>query len=157
MSIPGALDFSIYVDWFNAHGKLTRLARIEPIMLICINIPPSERLKPDNVYVSGMIPGLKEPTCLQWNYLLMLLIKELKELWQGYHFSPPQQVLWDPLSVLPSSQPLQMWFPCASLLDLFLIQATTFGIFSLFTKLKLKKLVHNSTKQAHTKIMNKPL
>ncbi|MBW0591012.1 hypothetical protein O181_130727, partial [Austropuccinia psidii MF-1] len=28
MSIPGALAFSIYVDWFNAHGKSTRLASI---------------------------------------------------------------------------------------------------------------------------------
>ncbi|MBW0561784.1 hypothetical protein O181_101499 [Austropuccinia psidii MF-1] len=39
MSIPGALAFSIYVDWFNAHGKSTRLASIGPIMLICLNIP----------------------------------------------------------------------------------------------------------------------
>ncbi|MBW0508257.1 hypothetical protein O181_047972 [Austropuccinia psidii MF-1] len=57
-------------------------------MLICLDLPPSERLKPDNVYVEGMIPGPKEPTALQLNYLSMSLIKELKELWQGYHFSP---------------------------------------------------------------------
>ncbi|MBW0587412.1 hypothetical protein O181_127127 [Austropuccinia psidii MF-1] len=87
MSIPGALAFSIYVDWFNAHGKSTQLASIGPIMLICLNLPPSERLKPENVYVAGIIPGLKEPTALQLNYLLMPLIKELKELCQGYHFS----------------------------------------------------------------------
>ncbi|MBW0480180.1 hypothetical protein O181_019895 [Austropuccinia psidii MF-1] len=88
MSIPGALALSIYVDWFNAHGKSTRLASIGPIMLICLNLPPSERLEPENVYVAGIIPGPKEPTALQMNYLLMPLIKELKELWQGYHFSP---------------------------------------------------------------------
>ncbi|MBW0505266.1 hypothetical protein O181_044981 [Austropuccinia psidii MF-1] len=88
MSSPGALAFSIYVDWFNAHGKSTRLASIGPIMLICLNLHPSERLKPENVYVSGIIPSPKEPTSLQLNYLLMPLIKELKELWQGYHFSP---------------------------------------------------------------------
>ncbi|MBW0479887.1 hypothetical protein O181_019602 [Austropuccinia psidii MF-1] len=88
MSIPGALAFSIYVDWFNAHGRSTWLASIGPIMLICPNIPPSERLKPENVYVEVIIPGAKEPTSLQLNYLLMPLIKELKELWQGYHFSP---------------------------------------------------------------------
>ncbi|MBW0577258.1 hypothetical protein O181_116973 [Austropuccinia psidii MF-1] len=88
MSIPGALAFSIYVDWFNAHGKSTRLASIVPIMLICLNLPQGERLKPENVYVAGIIPGPKEPTGLQLNYLLMPLIKELKELWQGYHFSP---------------------------------------------------------------------
>ncbi|MBW0487449.1 hypothetical protein O181_027164 [Austropuccinia psidii MF-1] len=88
MSIPGALAFSIYVDWLNAHGKSTRLARIELIMLICLNLSPSERLKPENVHVSGIILVPKEPTALQFNYLLMPLIKELKELWQGYHFLP---------------------------------------------------------------------
>ncbi|MBW0478072.1 hypothetical protein O181_017787 [Austropuccinia psidii MF-1] len=71
MSIAGSLAFSIYVDWFNAHGRSTR-----------------ERFKPENVYVSRIIPGRKEPTVLQFNYLLIPLIKELKELWQGYHFSP---------------------------------------------------------------------
>ncbi|MBW0501835.1 hypothetical protein O181_041550 [Austropuccinia psidii MF-1] len=87
MSIPGALAFLIYVDWFNAHGKSTRLASIGPIMLICLNHLPSEGLKPQNVYVAGIIPGPKELNALQLNYLLMPLIKELKELWQGYHFS----------------------------------------------------------------------
>ncbi|MBW0545479.1 hypothetical protein O181_085194 [Austropuccinia psidii MF-1] len=57
-------------------------------MLICLNIPPNERLKPENVNVSGIIPGPKEPAALQLNYLSIPLIKELKELWQGYHFSP---------------------------------------------------------------------
>ncbi|MBW0505083.1 hypothetical protein O181_044798 [Austropuccinia psidii MF-1] len=88
MSIPSALAFSINMDWFNAYVKSTQLASIAPIILICLDIPPSERLKPENVYVSGIIPGPKEPTALQLNYPLMPLIKELKELWQGYHFSP---------------------------------------------------------------------
>ncbi|MBW0489761.1 hypothetical protein O181_029476 [Austropuccinia psidii MF-1] len=93
MYIPGALAFSIYVDWFNAHGNSTWLARIGPIMLICLNLPPSEKLKPESVYVAGIIPGPKEPTALQLNYLLIPLIKELKELWQGYHFSPTSEGL----------------------------------------------------------------
>ncbi|MBW0482827.1 hypothetical protein O181_022542 [Austropuccinia psidii MF-1] len=88
MSIRGAVAFSIYVDWFNAHGKSTRFSSIGPIMLICLNLPPSERLKPVNVYVAGIILGPKGPTALQLKYLLMPLIKDLKELWQGYHFLP---------------------------------------------------------------------
>ncbi|MBW0513516.1 hypothetical protein O181_053231 [Austropuccinia psidii MF-1] len=87
-SLELEIFMSVYVDWFNAHGKSTQLASIGPIMLICLNLPPSERLKPENVYVSGIVPGPKEPTALQLNYLLMPLIKEIKELWQGYHFSP---------------------------------------------------------------------
>ncbi|MBW0530039.1 hypothetical protein O181_069754 [Austropuccinia psidii MF-1] len=88
MPIPGALAFSTYVEWFNAHGKSTWLASIEPIMLICLNLPPSEILKPENVHAAGIIPGPKEPTSLQLNYLSIPLIKDLKELWKGYHFSP---------------------------------------------------------------------
>ncbi|MBW0469981.1 hypothetical protein O181_009696 [Austropuccinia psidii MF-1] len=88
MSIPGALAFSIYVDWLNVLGKSTWFASIGPIMFICPNLPPSERLKPENVYVAGIITGLKEPTALKLNYLLMPLMKELKELWEGYHFAP---------------------------------------------------------------------
>ncbi|MBW0483168.1 hypothetical protein O181_022883 [Austropuccinia psidii MF-1] len=64
MSIPGALSFSTYVDWFNAHGKSAWLASIGPIILICLNLPPTEGLKPENVYVAGIIPGPKEPTAL---------------------------------------------------------------------------------------------
>ncbi|MBW0480939.1 hypothetical protein O181_020654 [Austropuccinia psidii MF-1] len=88
MSIPGALDISICVDWFNAHGKSTRLAMIGPIMLVCLNLPPSKKSTRENVYVARMIPDQIEPTYLQSNYLLMPLIKELKGLWKGYHFSP---------------------------------------------------------------------
>ncbi|MBW0568149.1 hypothetical protein O181_107864 [Austropuccinia psidii MF-1] len=88
MSIPSALAFSIYVDWFNAHEKSTWLASFGSIMLICLNLPSSERLKPENFYAAGIIPGPKELTALQLHYLLMPLIKELKELWQGCHFSP---------------------------------------------------------------------
>ncbi|MBW0512827.1 hypothetical protein O181_052542 [Austropuccinia psidii MF-1] len=59
ITIPGASAFSIYVDWVNAHGKSTQLASIGPIMLICLNLPQSGILKPENVYFSGIIPGPK--------------------------------------------------------------------------------------------------
>ncbi|MBW0523154.1 hypothetical protein O181_062869 [Austropuccinia psidii MF-1] len=103
MSIPGALAFWIYVDCFIAHVKSSCLATIGPIMLICLNLPPSEILKPENVYVAAIMPRPKEPTALQFNYLLVLLIKELKALWQGYYFHPPQWDLNNPIPMLPSS------------------------------------------------------
>ncbi|MBW0579406.1 hypothetical protein O181_119121 [Austropuccinia psidii MF-1] len=156
ISIPGALAFSIYVYWFNAHGKSTWLASIGPIMIICLNLPPSERLKPENFYVAGFIPRPKEPTSLQLNYLLMLLINELKELWKGYHFSPT--------STGPSGS-----FICVAILtaiaDVVAMHKLTefiyhssnhFCNFAPFTKLKLKKLVLNFTTHAHTKIINQP-
>ncbi|MBW0509832.1 hypothetical protein O181_049547 [Austropuccinia psidii MF-1] len=42
MSIPGALVFLIYVDWFHAHIKSSCLDSIGPIMLICLNLLSSE-------------------------------------------------------------------------------------------------------------------
>ncbi|MBW0524673.1 hypothetical protein O181_064388 [Austropuccinia psidii MF-1] len=88
MSSPGALAFLIYVYWFNPQGKSSCLDSIGPIMLICLNLPQNERFKQENVYVAGIIPRTKEPTAFQLNCLLIPLIKELKDLWQGYQFSP---------------------------------------------------------------------
>ncbi|MBW0461996.1 hypothetical protein O181_001711 [Austropuccinia psidii MF-1] len=51
-------------------------------------ISPKEKIEARECLSSGIIPGLKEPTDLQLNFLLMPLIKELKELRQGNHFSP---------------------------------------------------------------------
>ncbi|MBW0479682.1 hypothetical protein O181_019397 [Austropuccinia psidii MF-1] len=88
MSIPSELAFSIFVDWFNAHGKSSILASIGPIMLICLNLPQIDGLNPEDVYFAGIIPGPKEPATILLNYLLIALIKDLKELWKCYHLSP---------------------------------------------------------------------
>ncbi|MBW0591104.1 hypothetical protein O181_130819 [Austropuccinia psidii MF-1] len=126
-------------------------------MLICLYLPTSERLKPDSVFVAGIIPGPKEPTALQLNYLLMPLIKELKELWQGYHFSPT--------STGPSGSFIRVAILTAIAYVVAMCKLTGFIShsgnhfcnFALFTKLKLKKLVLNFTTHAHTKIINQPL
>ncbi|MBW0538440.1 hypothetical protein O181_078155 [Austropuccinia psidii MF-1] len=150
MSIPGSFAFLIYVDWFNAHGKSTQWARIGPIMLICLNLPPSERLEPENVYVSRNIPGPKEPTSLQLNYLLMPLIKELKELWQGYRFPPT--------STGPSGSFIRVAILTA-IADVVAMRKLTgfishsgnpFVVSELFTRLKLRKLVLNFTTHTYS-------
>ncbi|MBW0466773.1 hypothetical protein O181_006488 [Austropuccinia psidii MF-1] len=69
ISIPGALAFLIYVDWFTSHGKVSCLVSIGPMMLICLNLPPSKRLNPDDFYVSEIIPGPKDTTSLLLNQL----------------------------------------------------------------------------------------
>ncbi|MBW0482313.1 hypothetical protein O181_022028 [Austropuccinia psidii MF-1] len=157
MSIPSALAFSIYVGWLNAHGKSRRFARIGPIMLICPNIHPSERLKPANVYVAELIPGPKEPAALQLNYLLMPLIKELKELWQGYHFSPTSEG--------PSASFIHVAI-LMSIVDVVAICKLT-GFIShsgnqlcnFFSphKAQIEEIGLNFTTHAHTQIINQPL
>nr|CAK26784.1 TPA: transposase domain-containing protein [Phakopsora pachyrhizi] len=88
MLLPGSLAFSLYIDWFNAFGKSSRSASIGPIVLACLNLPPEERLKPENIYIAAIIPGPNEPTGPQLNHLLVPLINKLKELWKGVHLFP---------------------------------------------------------------------
>lgn len=83
----GNLAFSLYIDWFNAFGKSSRHASLGNICLVCLNLPPELRLKPENIYLAAIIPGPKEPTGPQLNLILSPLIKELKDLWKGVYFS----------------------------------------------------------------------
>jgi hypothetical protein len=87
MSKEDSLAFTIYIDWFNAFGKSSRHHKIGVIILVCLNLPIEYRLKTENVYIAGIIPGPKEPTGEQLNYLLKPLIKELIELWHGVFFT----------------------------------------------------------------------
>ncbi|MBW0472941.1 hypothetical protein O181_012656 [Austropuccinia psidii MF-1] len=156
MSIPGALAFSIYVDWFNAHGESTQFASIGPIILICLNLPPSERLKPENFYVAGIIPGPREPTALQLNYLLMPIMQDLKELLKGYHFSPASTGPSGSFIHVTILMAIADVMPMHKLTEFISYSGNHFCNFFLFTKRKLKEEVPNLTTHAHTKIINQP-
>ncbi|MBW0513139.1 hypothetical protein O181_052854 [Austropuccinia psidii MF-1] len=157
MSIPSALAFSTYVDWFSSYGKSSLLAIIGPIILIRLNLPPSEVLKQEDVYVSGLISGPKEPTALQSNYLLMPMIKELKELWQGYHFEPTSMGNSGSFICVAILMAIADVVAMCKLTRVFPFRQPLFVIFSLFTRFKLKKLVPNFTTHAHTQIINETL
>ncbi|MBW0561039.1 hypothetical protein O181_100754 [Austropuccinia psidii MF-1] len=85
---PGHLSFLLYVDWFNSFVKSSRTSSTGGIMLGCLNLPPEVHMKPENIHIPAIIPGPKEPNGEQLNYLLRLLVEELKELWKGIHFFP---------------------------------------------------------------------
>ena len=86
----GRYVFSLCVDYFNPLGnkQAGKKKSIGLISLVCLNLPPDMRYKPENMFLFGIIPGTSEPplTCL--NHYLRLLVDMLLEFWfSGIRFS----------------------------------------------------------------------
>ncbi|MBW0540919.1 hypothetical protein O181_080634 [Austropuccinia psidii MF-1] len=113
-------------------------------MLICINLPPRERLKPENVYVLGMIPGLKEPTALQLTSILLPLIKELKELRKDYLFSPTSTGPSGSFIHVAILTPIVEVVAMHKLTGFISHSRNHFVIFALFKKLELHTIIPKS-------------
>jgi len=86
----GRYVFSLCVDYFNPLGnkQAGKKKSIGLISLVCLNLPPDMRYKPENMFLFGIIPGPSEPplTCL--NHYLRPLVDMLLEFWfTGIRFS----------------------------------------------------------------------
>ncbi|PLW30367.1 hypothetical protein PCANC_24154 [Puccinia coronata f. sp. avenae] len=59
----GHLVFSLYLDWFNAEGSSNQGKHnsVGAIVLICLNLPPTQRYKVENVFLFGITSGFNEP------------------------------------------------------------------------------------------------
>ena len=84
----GNIVFSLYLDWFNSEGtsSLGKHHSLGAITLVCLNLPPTQRYKAQNMFVFGIIPGPKEPSLEQINHLLKPLVEELKTFWNPGQF-----------------------------------------------------------------------
>ena len=86
----GRYIFSMSVDFFNPYTnkQASKKASVGLISVVCLNLPPSMRYKPENMFLAGVIPGPKEPplTCL--NHYLVPLVNDFVDFWQtGVKFS----------------------------------------------------------------------
>ena len=85
----GHYVFSLCVDFFNPRGNKQAGKSISCglISLVCLNLPPDIRYKPENMFLAGIIPGPCEPPLTTLNHYLTPLVDDLLEFWQGVWFS----------------------------------------------------------------------
>src|SRR6202789_3244416 len=86
----GRYVFSLSVDFFNPYTNKQSGKKISVglISVVCLNLPPSMRYKPENMFLSGIIPGPKEPPLTALNPYLKPLVDDLIDFWEtGVKFS----------------------------------------------------------------------
>src|SRR6266567_4558660 len=49
------------------------------LYIVCLNLPPNERFKTENMFLAGIIPGPKEPSMQKINHFLKPLVDDLLE------------------------------------------------------------------------------
>ncbi|VDB89959.1 unnamed protein product [Peniophora sp. CBMAI 1063] len=77
------LAFALSLDGFNPRGRREggKKCSSTEISLVCLNLPPNIRFKDENMILIGIVPGPKEPSLEQINFVLRPLVDDLLELW----------------------------------------------------------------------------
>jgi hypothetical protein len=80
------LLFSLAVDWFNPHHNLAAGQSVSTgiMFMSCLNLPPEDRYKQENIYLVGVLPGRDQQSVL--DDLLSPLISDLLLYWEGLTF-----------------------------------------------------------------------
>jgi hypothetical protein len=86
----GRYVFSLGVDGFNPfQNKVAKQnVTVTGMYMVCLNLPPDLRYRPENMYLVGIIPGPTKPSTDQINHFLKLLVDDLLPFWDpGVTFS----------------------------------------------------------------------
>jgi hypothetical protein len=75
----GRYLFCFNMDGFNPFQlkQAGRSASVMGLYMVCLNLPPEERFKSENMFLAGIIPGPKEPSMQEINHFLKPLIDDL--------------------------------------------------------------------------------
>ena len=77
------LAWSLSVDWFNSFtNKAARTQASTGSIAMALNLPPSLRYKPDNLYLHGVIPGPRESSLEETNHFIRTLINQLHDTYE---------------------------------------------------------------------------
>lgn len=109
LKIANNLGLILNLDWFNPFKHIKYSVGV--IYLTIANLPRSERYKLENMIISGVIPGPKEPK-KHVNFYLKPLVSELLQLWKGtylkttsvFEFVPVRCALFCVTCDLPASR-----------------------------------------------------
>jgi hypothetical protein len=89
-SNEGRYVFSFNMDGFNPFQlkQAGRAATVMGLYMVCLNLPPEERFKSENMFLAGIIPGPKEPSMEQINHFLSPLVDDLLDSYtNGVHYT----------------------------------------------------------------------
>lgn len=77
----GRYLFSFNMDGFNPFQlkQAGRSASVMGLYMVCLNLPPNERFKTENMFLAGIIPGPKEPSMQEINHFLKPLVDDFLE------------------------------------------------------------------------------
>lgn len=79
----GRYVFSLGVDFFNPFGnkQAGKKRSIGIITVMCLNLPPHLRYRPENIFLAGIIPGPNEPRWHLVNCYLAPLVDDFLVFW----------------------------------------------------------------------------
>lgn len=84
------LAWALSVDWFNPYFNKAagKSASTGSVAMVCLNLPPSLRFLPENIYLASVIPGAKEPSVDEINHYLKPVVDQLRTSYtEGTHYT----------------------------------------------------------------------